>query len=347
MNIGKIIRDHRKEMGLTQEDMASRLGVTTPAVNKWENGNALPDISLLVPIARLLGITTDELLSFKGDISDTEIDIFIKGIHGKLRSENYEDIFREVQKKVKEYPNNENLKWKAAIMLCFARLHVPNKNREKYDKVVCSWLSQLLKSEDDNIRRRSAEYLFGVYYGKGDYKNAEKCLEYIPEDSFERKLNQANLCAKTKSADKAYVAYESLLLEEVMRLQIIIYALQAFGQQEENYEFAHAAADTGSCIAKCFGLGPYQENHTKLELAALEKDVEETVRIMKILFKSCDSILDYQKSKLFSHLEKTNYSKESGEKVRATLEELFRDEKSFDYMKGNSYWESVRKKLKK
>ena len=64
MAIGDIIRKYRKNKGMTQEEMAACLGVTTPAVNKWEKGNTLPDITLLVPIARLLGITTDELLSF-------------------------------------------------------------------------------------------------------------------------------------------------------------------------------------------------------------------------------------------------------------------------------------------
>lgn len=49
--------------------MAKRLGVTTPAVNKWENGASLPDITLLAPIARLLGITVDTLLSFRGDLT--------------------------------------------------------------------------------------------------------------------------------------------------------------------------------------------------------------------------------------------------------------------------------------
>ena len=38
MNIGNVIKKYRKESGFTQEEMATRLGVTTPAVNKWENG---------------------------------------------------------------------------------------------------------------------------------------------------------------------------------------------------------------------------------------------------------------------------------------------------------------------
>ncbi|WP_148511407.1 helix-turn-helix domain-containing protein, partial [Hungatella hathewayi] len=59
MQPGEVIRKYRKNKDMTQEEMAKRLGVTAPAVNKWENGNALPDITLLAPIARLLGITTD------------------------------------------------------------------------------------------------------------------------------------------------------------------------------------------------------------------------------------------------------------------------------------------------
>lgn len=38
MNIAESIRKYRKASGLTQEEMAKRLGVTTPAVSKWENG---------------------------------------------------------------------------------------------------------------------------------------------------------------------------------------------------------------------------------------------------------------------------------------------------------------------
>lgn len=80
MAIGDIIRKYRKNKGMTQEEMAACLGVTTPAVNKWEKGNTLPDITLLVPIARLLGITTDELLSFKIELADEEINQYLSNV---------------------------------------------------------------------------------------------------------------------------------------------------------------------------------------------------------------------------------------------------------------------------
>lgn len=55
MKINETIRSRRKQLGLTQEQVASRLGVTATAVYKWEVGSCYPDITLLPALARLLG----------------------------------------------------------------------------------------------------------------------------------------------------------------------------------------------------------------------------------------------------------------------------------------------------
>ena len=54
MKINEIIRKQRLTKGLTQEQVANYLGVSAPAVNKWEKGTSYPDITLLPPLARLL-----------------------------------------------------------------------------------------------------------------------------------------------------------------------------------------------------------------------------------------------------------------------------------------------------
>lgn len=65
--IGRRIAQLRKEQGMTQEELAQKLDVSSQAVSKWENDVSCPDISLLTQLADVLHTTTDYLLSGKTD----------------------------------------------------------------------------------------------------------------------------------------------------------------------------------------------------------------------------------------------------------------------------------------
>ena len=65
--IGNRIAKYRKNKGLTQEELASMLGVSSQAVSKWENDVSCPDISLLPQLSKVLGVTTDALLTGKNE----------------------------------------------------------------------------------------------------------------------------------------------------------------------------------------------------------------------------------------------------------------------------------------
>ena len=60
-HIGIKIKELRKKKDMTQEKLAEYLNVSFQAVSKWETGAASPDLSMIVPLARLLDVTTDEL----------------------------------------------------------------------------------------------------------------------------------------------------------------------------------------------------------------------------------------------------------------------------------------------
>ena len=62
IKIGKFIAQCRKNMGLTQMQLAERLGVTDRAVSKWENGRAMPDSSIMLELCEQLKITVNDLL---------------------------------------------------------------------------------------------------------------------------------------------------------------------------------------------------------------------------------------------------------------------------------------------
>ena len=60
--IGEKIREYRQKQGLTQDALAAELHISSQAISKWENGQTMPDISLLVPLSKVLRISLNDLL---------------------------------------------------------------------------------------------------------------------------------------------------------------------------------------------------------------------------------------------------------------------------------------------
>lgn len=72
-DLGSNIKKYRKNKGYTQGELAGMLGVTPQAVSKWESEAGLPDVSMIVPIAQTLGITTDALLGYQQQSQDDRL----------------------------------------------------------------------------------------------------------------------------------------------------------------------------------------------------------------------------------------------------------------------------------
>lgn len=68
IKIGRFIAQCRKEKGLTQMQLAEKLGLTDRDVSKWENGKAMPDSSIMLELCKELGITVNDLLN--GEVTE-------------------------------------------------------------------------------------------------------------------------------------------------------------------------------------------------------------------------------------------------------------------------------------
>ena len=86
--IGTFLKELRKEKGITQEQLAEKLNVSGRSVSRWETGNNMPDISLLVEIADFYGVDVREIIEGeKSEMMDKEV--------------------RDVANKMADYANNE------------------------------------------------------------------------------------------------------------------------------------------------------------------------------------------------------------------------------------------------
>ena len=145
MPISTVIQERRKALGLTQEQIAEYLGVSTPAVNKWEKGSTCPDIALLAPLARLLKTDLNTLFGFYEEITQQELIQFCKEIHETVLSDGMDAGFQMAQEKIREFPNSDKLLHNFALQLqgLLSTSGLDESRAVMYLKKIDEWYEQL------------------------------------------------------------------------------------------------------------------------------------------------------------------------------------------------------------
>ena len=112
VKIGKFIAECRRNVNLTQMQLAEKLGITDRAISKWETGRSLPDSSIMLELCGILGITVNDLLS--GEV--VTMDNYSKELENNL--------LEMVRQKEEADKRLLTLEWVIAILSCII-LFVP------------------------------------------------------------------------------------------------------------------------------------------------------------------------------------------------------------------------------
>ena len=99
MTLGERLLEYRNRVGLSQEKLAEKVGVTRQTVSKWETNQSTPDFDKIIPLCEILGITTEELI--KGEKKEKDVKL--------------SEIKQEKEKAEKEYMQKRNKK-KAIVL---------------------------------------------------------------------------------------------------------------------------------------------------------------------------------------------------------------------------------------
>ena len=105
--LGKFVAALRREQNLTQKELAEKLYITDKAISKWERGQSFPDISMLEPMAEILGVTVLELL--RGERVAEDETLTVQDAH---------EIIEESLTISDEEINRKHTKSKSIILLC-------------------------------------------------------------------------------------------------------------------------------------------------------------------------------------------------------------------------------------
>lgn len=326
MPINKIIQEKRKEIGLTQEQIAEYLGVSTPAVNKWEKGSTYPDISLLSALARLLKVDLNTLLCFNEGLSEQEISHFSKEIIDTIRKGNFEDGFTMAMGKIQEYPSCGLLIHSMALLLDGALIMSGKTadDKEKYNSQITALYERAAKCEDNKIRNKAIFMLASKYMSLDKYDKAQEMLDLLPErTAMDKNQIQASLFIKQNKLGEAGKLLERKLLMGINEIQIILIELADVALKEGLDQDAHHLAELSRDTIRLFDLWDYYSFVAPLQVAIAQENVQDSIELLKSILASALKPWEMNKSILYRHMDvKTNRENFGAQMLPALLSEL-------------------------
>ena len=188
--MGQIIRRLRKQSGFTQDELAEQLGVTFQAVSKWENDAGMPDISQVVPLAAVFGVSTDELFGFSGTDREEEagkvIEKAVSLISHPASKEMIRESYEVLRAGLEQYPNSIALLMQCletGITLAYpdnGGLYDAENGREIYRECIreADLIVKYGKNASDVLRAHMIMVLLHSAYG--DFENAAAHAEVFP-----------------------------------------------------------------------------------------------------------------------------------------------------------------------
>lgn len=189
LKIGENIKRLRHEHGMTQERLAELLGVSCVAVSKWESASTCPDISLLIPLSEVFGVTIDELMG----VQKSEREMRLCELKEEIRNAgSYDEHITAARRAVAEFPSSEELRRElfVALMRRVAVSEQPCENkRELLLEAEHLGLSLIENTKDAETRTDVTAKLINLYAnGFGDAERARRLADTLPTIAYSREI---------------------------------------------------------------------------------------------------------------------------------------------------------------
>ncbi len=348
--IGKVIYSLRKEMSVTQEQLASSVGVSVPAVSKWESGQAYPDITMLPSIARYFNTTIDSLLKYEINLSDDEVMELIAKSSAVFENDSLEAGIEMCEHNLYQYPNNLFLKLRTGALYA-TFLHQAKDEVTLQDLALKATylLEQAAQSPEMEICH-SANYLLGTLYMLlNETEKAEQALARIPKNL----VNPEDMLVPLYVRQHRYTDAKKLLQTNMYgRVQHVISALSTFAyisQKEDDPEFGARLLQMQRQIIDLFDLNAVNLLANNLEMTqfyALQKDREKTLKYAEAILSSLQDCSrrtfnqSLHSNRLFDHVELME-PMQSAEYFRQNLTALFTLDDLFDFIRDEPRFQAL------
>lgn len=243
MEIGERIGRLRREKGATQEEFARAIGVSAPAVSKWEAGKSCPDLMLIVPIARYFGISTDELLGYCPEIGDEALDALMERLVDIFANDGWEEGVKAARAACAQYPGNERVALAVAAALGQCGVFAPDAAARDWCR---NWQAELLEraaGAESPVQSAARYMLATVRIAQGDMSAATSALEAM--DDGEQLPDKSSLLAVMCLREGNFRQAEAISQRRLYRLLLEAGAAMAVMAQ------AAGKAGNSACVEAC------------------------------------------------------------------------------------------------
>lgn len=218
MTIGERIKTLRKKNDLTQEKLADYLCVSYQAVSKWECGLASPDLSLVVPLAKILHVTTDELLGMNDEKSCERSAYLDERCEHYWLYDNIEN-YELAKQAVNEYPGNyKYLHWLASMeyFVAFEDKYRDDPKKpysiDMIDNSIKHYCLVLEGTKDPNLRQSAIWSIMLAYKVTDRHDDALKYANMFPDNPPITRMQALAECLSGRNKDIAiqFIVYNAL-----------------------------------------------------------------------------------------------------------------------------------------
>lgn len=215
LDIAERIRGMRTARGYTQERLARQLGLTPAAVSKWECGQALPDITVLGPLAAALGTTTDDLLGYDPDVDEAWAEEALGPAREAASRGDAAEAERLAGEALAAYPASTTVAFAAASALMAASQAAADPGDAGRALARSVGLFERCRQEGSAEQREAAAFvLAGQHVLTGDHACALEAARSIPVPQADPRLMEAAALAATGELDAAEELARGALAEK-------------------------------------------------------------------------------------------------------------------------------------
>lgn len=347
MKMDQIIHERRCALGLTQEQVADALGITAPAVNKWEKGTTCPDLALLAPLARLLGIDMNALFSFYDDLSDQEIQRFAAEVIQATDREGLAAGFALAREKLHTYPNSDLLIYQlAAVLQGLLRLSTDAREREDYESQLAQWYEHILQSENAQLRTSASLLLAAHYIKQKDWEAAQRAIDLLPERTLlDRRMMLAKFYLAQGQPEEAARLLEQVLLISGQELSMVLLFLENAERTIGNLDAAEHIAKVLEAVSAHLDLCAYFPRAAFLEVALARKDARRSVELLRQIFESVVHPWLPHESPLYRRAAKVQVAAPNARILPALIEDLAHIP-DYDFLRDDPDFQALLKKYR-